>query len=150
MPMDFTAYPETWGAFSYEIRFTRARGRCECTGQCGMHGPDPEPRRCLEIHGNSGKFINGRVKLTTAHLCDCYPICAKPDHVLAMCQRCHLRLDRYRHAAARLRTQAAPGYKAQRFRHRAKELHFDQLAELDRLPARKKNTFWIPGGPRKA
>lgn len=144
MPVKASEYPPTWAAFSREIRYGRAGGRCECTGECGLHQPDPQPRRCLEMNHRAAKFHGGNVWLSVAHLCDCYPICTNPEHVKAMCQRCHLRFDRFRHAATRLRSQAAPGYKAQRYRRRAKELGFDQLAELTNVPARKKTPFWFP------
>jgi hypothetical protein len=50
--------------------------------------------------------------LTVAHLCACAPLCAEPSHLLAMCQRCHLRTDivlHMQHAAEhrrRLKEQA--------------------------------------------
>ena len=50
MPMDLRNYPPEWKAFSLRIRFDRARGACECTGDCGqMHtGPfklSSQPKR---------------------------------------------------------------------------------------------------------
>jgi len=99
--MDLTKYPPNWKAFSYPIRFARAQGRCECTGECGMHSPNPSPRRCTERHGQPAQWAKGKVTLTVAHLCDCDPPCATPSHVKAMCQRCHLRTDLQLHIAHR-------------------------------------------------
>lgn len=107
MPVDWTRYPPIWKSFSYHVRFVRAQGRCECTGECGMHRPNPRPRRCVEMHRQPARWFHGRVTLTVAHLCNCDPLCTNPGHVIAACQRCHLRIDRYKHAQARLVTQKA-------------------------------------------
>lgn len=97
MPIDLKRYPKNWRRFSAEIRFIRARGRCECKGQCGLHGGIKAQRQCTETHGKPANFAKGTVVLTTAHLCHCDPPCAKPHHVIAACQRCHLRIDRELH-----------------------------------------------------
>ena len=104
MPVDYKKYPAGWGIFSNHIRFDRAGGRCECTGQCGLHPPvlewkqsEPKVRRCIEKHGAKAMWANGRIILTVAHLCQCDPICKIENHVLAMCQRCHLRVDNKLH-----------------------------------------------------
>jgi hypothetical protein len=107
MPVNWTLYPANWRTFSAEIRFARAKGRCECEGQCGMHTPNPNPRRCVEAHRQPARWFHGRVTLTVAHLCTCTPLCAIHEHVIAACQRCHLRIDRYKHAQARLLTHRA-------------------------------------------
>lgn len=93
MPTDMTRYPADWKQFSAFIRFTRAKGQCECHGQCGLHQPARNTRRCTERHRHPAQHARGRVTLTTAHLCLCEPPCTNPDHVLALCQRCHLRID---------------------------------------------------------
>jgi hypothetical protein len=93
MPIDLNRYPPYWKQFSYWVRFTRAHGRCECNGQCGLHGGQEKPRRCTEVHGRVANFARGKVILTTAHLCECDPPCSKQHHVIAACQRCHLRID---------------------------------------------------------
>lgn len=93
MPVDMKRYPENWRKFSDEIRFVRAGGRCECRGECGLHSAHPGPRRCVEVHGEPAKWAKGKVVLTVAHTCKCDPLCANPEHVLAMCQRCHNRMD---------------------------------------------------------
>lgn len=58
-----------------------------------------------------------KIVLTVAHLdneggvCDCRERtglkCARPDHVKALCQKCHLTLDMPKHIAGRQRTLAA-------------------------------------------
>ena len=109
MPMNRAQYPDNWETISSRIRFERAGGRCECTGECGAdHGG-----RCNAPHGETVwrredarhiwrlpdaetppvGWYAVRVVLTTAHL----------DHdrgnndeanLLALCQHCHLRHDR--------------------------------------------------------
>jgi len=86
-------YPEGWDEFSRFIRFTRAGGVCECVGECGLHKTNPGSRRCCEWDGHKAKWARGIVRLTVAHTCKCDPPCINPEHVKAMCQRCHLRLD---------------------------------------------------------
>lgn len=107
MPFDVSRYPANWPQFSAWVRFVRAQGRCECTGQCGKHVPNPIQRRCCEMHHKPARWFRGRVVLTVAHLCDCEPPCAIAGHVIAACQKCHLRIDRFRHAARRLAHQQA-------------------------------------------
>ncbi len=106
MPIDKNLYPAGWRDFSYFIRLVRAQGQCECTGQCGLHQPNPSTRRCIEKHHTKARWFRGIVRLTTAHICTCNPICKIPEHTLAMCQRCHLRLDSKMHAQHRVATQA--------------------------------------------
>ncbi len=121
MPMNLRSYPNNWKAFSREIRFGRAAGQCECSGECGRHGVVLSGRskgmrkRCLAIHGDRSENGRGTVVLTTAHLwkgpCRCAlenegQKCARPDHVRAMCQGCHLRYDKTLHADTRGRTRA--------------------------------------------
>ena len=106
-------YPKGWRAFSDGIRFGRAGGRCECKGECGLHRDHPGPRRCEEHHGKPARWAKGKVILTVAHLdaeggpCQCPSPCDNPDHVKAMCQRCHLRYDVPRHQANARATRAA-------------------------------------------
>jgi hypothetical protein len=83
-------YPDDWKAVSRFVRHERAGGRCECEGQCGLH---TTTGRCVERDGEKAKFAKGKVVLTTAHTCTCDPLCSNPAHLLAMCNRCHLRLD---------------------------------------------------------
>lgn len=91
-------YGPDWKSFSRKIRFVRAGGRCECEGQCrrGTH-----VGRCPNRHGGVAYGTGARVVLTTAHLCHT-PECR--EHVLAMCQGCHLHYDRDHHAQTRRET----------------------------------------------
>ncbi len=89
-------YPEDWRAISDRIRFERAGGRCECSGQCGIdHGG-----RCTAVHGQPHPVTGSRVVLTTSHL-DHDPTNCDDDNLLGACQRCHLAYDRDHHAATR-------------------------------------------------
>ncbi len=110
MSFDPKDYPSDWAPFSRQIRFERAGSRCECVGECGLHGPSlfsQAARRCVEVNGAPAKWAKGKIVLTVAHLnakggpCSCAPLCATPDHVKAMCQRCHLRYDVERHVEQR-------------------------------------------------
>jgi hypothetical protein len=103
MPIDLSRYPTNWRTFSAAIRFARARQQCECPGHCGLH----QGRRCTERHGQPAVWARGRIHLTVAHLCSCDPPCAIPSHVIAACQRCHLRIDRQLHKRHRLASALA-------------------------------------------
>lgn len=73
----------------------RARHCCEACGAPNgsyrrpVHDPEPED-------GLAAPSV--RVVLTIAHLCRCEPPCMDLEHVKALCQRCHLRLDARLHA----------------------------------------------------
>jgi hypothetical protein len=88
----------------------RAGGRCECEGECGLHDGrdllDRQAHRCVEQHGQPGKFAKGKIVLTIAHLCH-RKKCARRKHLKAMCQRCHLRYDIHLHVAHRKRNAAS-------------------------------------------
>ena len=95
-------YPPNW----QEIRsfvLIRAFNRCECMGHCGRHGRS-KMRRCEEMNGKKAKWANGKVVLTIAHLCH-HQDCDNVEHLMAACNRCHLRYDRFMHlkSAARKR-----------------------------------------------
>ena len=88
-----TRYPDNWIEISYQIRFVRAEGRCECTGECGRHDG-----RCNAEHGKPHPVTNSIVILTTAHLGadtgDKHDkLDVRPENLKAMCQRCHLLFD---------------------------------------------------------
>ena len=97
-------YPIYWQELSLYIRFRRAGGRCECMGECGLHRTHPGPRRCIEHDGEFAVWAKGKVMLTVAHLCH-DPSCDDPEHLRAMCQRCHLRYDAKFHAQNASRTR---------------------------------------------
>lgn len=95
-------YPAGWKDFSRHIRYERAEGRCECLGHCGLHRTHPGPRRCVERDQQRAVWAHGIIVLTVAHLCSCDPPCIDAGHCLALCNRCHLRVDvplHQRHAA---------------------------------------------------
>lgn len=77
---------DTWRILREAI-LSRARQACECVGECGMAHKD----WCNRKNKESG------VVLTIAHLCH-RPECTKPTHLKALCQRCHLRVDRFNRA----------------------------------------------------
>jgi hypothetical protein len=94
MPIkDKTKYPKNWKKISDEIRFERAKGQCECEGECGLH----HGRRCVEKHGDLARWANGKVILTVAHL-NHNEKDSRRKNLKAMCQRCHLRYDSKHHA----------------------------------------------------
>lgn len=119
-------YPENWGEIRKQIleiaKNENGVPQCMCTGECGLHrftplhtGSEPAPptigvdgkpgahrRRCEELNGTPGKWMAGTVVLTTAHLCN-DPKCDNHEHLKAMCQRCHLRLDVDHHKSNRRR-----------------------------------------------
>lgn len=103
MPFELQRYGTGWQQFSGHIKHYRARGQCECTGQCARHSPF----RCEEKHLTPAKRARGTIRLTTAHLCSCDPPCQNPRHVIAACQKCHLRIDIPRHIATRRAKQLA-------------------------------------------
>lgn len=111
--MDRTKYPTDWDAIADGIR-ARARGRCECHGECGnLHETEPgtgddtpwsdEPAaelftRCASLAGRDNPVTRRTVILTVAHL-NHTPMDCRDENLRAMCQRCHLSYDRERHIA---------------------------------------------------
>ncbi len=79
-------YPADWKAISQRIRVQRAKGQCECRGECGLH----HGRRCAERNRNRAMWAKGSIVLTA----DC-----RDENLKAMCQRCHLRYDAGHHQA---------------------------------------------------
>jgi len=129
MGFDPADYPSDWKDVSRAIR-DRSRGRCECRRECGVNHAEenalqiarsdvPVPPLEQDV-GRCGRW-NGdalggyRVVLTVAHLwrgpCAEHAAarvkCGDPDHLKAMCQRCHLAYDREHHVAAARRTRHA-------------------------------------------
>lgn len=123
MPVDPKRYPKDWPRISQAIR-GRSEGLCECTGECGeAHFPAP---RCGAPNGGWIQRLEAdaaiwrapldpdrtppeaergwsrpiRVVLTVAHL-DHGTENNDPGNLRALCQRCHLLLDREQHAASR-------------------------------------------------
>lgn len=117
-------YPKNWREIRASI-VARAEHRCECTGECGEvheHRPDDARARCSApnglsivrdtdhlsrwwLHGcGSGCTVEPcgaiRVVLTVAHL-DHIESNNDPANLRALCQRCHLLLDREDNARRR-------------------------------------------------
>ena len=101
-PSERAKYPPQWKNLSFSIRFLRAQGVCECTGQCGLHAG----RRCTERHGQQASYARGKVVLTTMHL-NHEPSDCRPENLMAACQRCHNRYDSAHRADTRAATKAA-------------------------------------------
>lgn len=112
MPWNKALYPPEWPAIRAAC-LLRAQEQCECLGECGLHCTHPGPRRCVEQQHMPALWARGRIVLTTAHLCQCDPLCGLLTHLKMLCQRCHLRLDRSLHAqhaaGTRRRRQAEVG-----------------------------------------
>lgn len=138
-PSERARYPKDWSAISLRIR-ERAEQRCECTGQCRDRHGDADGTRCdapngkhilralegpvyitweqceageLETRFAGRGFAERAVKivLTVAHL-DHAPENCSDENLLAMCQRCHLRMDselHQRNARATRRSHKARG-----------------------------------------
>ena len=123
MPVDYSNYPSDWHAISKQIRAERAGHICECVGECGTDheaehdaeiaevlrelGKSLNADRCQAMNRCDHPITNSRVVLTVAHLCNCHPLCANPLHLKALCQRCHLRLDKPIHMRNAARTRRA-------------------------------------------
>lgn len=93
-PENAIRYPADWQEISKRIRFERAGGRCECEGECGRGTHDG---RCPNVHGGEAYGTGSLVILTVAHLDNTPENCAD-ENLRAMCQGCHLHLDRDHHA----------------------------------------------------
>jgi hypothetical protein len=111
-------YPIDWSLISLQVRFERARGRCESCGR--PHGtivtqlPDgrwwDEASRCWrDDAGRPATWpdiveftaaVPRRIYLGTAHL-DHDPQNSRLRNLRALCQRCHLRHDRLEHRRRR-------------------------------------------------
>ena len=112
-------YPKNWPEIRDRI-LGRAAYRCECTGECGiehehqlMEGPlrhvcgAPQRAKIVRSHDkkdwwfylepSQGKPV--RIILTIAHHPDHTIENVSEDNLKAMCQMCHLRVDRHLHAA---------------------------------------------------
>lgn len=85
-------YPDNWKEITDAIG-VRSGGQCECTGECALH----RGVRCQERDREPAKFAGGIVVLTTAHRNHCKSDC-RPENLLDMCNKCHLRMDMVLHA----------------------------------------------------
>lgn len=85
-PENYDRYPDDWAIRSVFVRFIRARGKCEF---------------CQAEHLHPHPITGSRVILTTAHLYNKQPEAASLLNLKALCQRCHLNLDKDDHKLAR-------------------------------------------------
>lgn len=118
-------YPADWKAIRAAI-MARAGDACECTGQCGDPHADgpcaaPHMERILRDHREPARWSehdpelaglnpeSTKVILTVAHV-DHDERNNDPSNLLALCQRCHLKLDAADNLARkRERANAAAG-----------------------------------------
>jgi hypothetical protein len=118
-------YPKDWPAIRERI-LLRAGNACECIGECGSSHEDGRcdaPNHTLverhkedgveiwRLHGHSTICLGERcdavgVVLTIAHLDHDVSHNAETN-LKAMCQRCHLRLDKEQHAKNAAATRAS-------------------------------------------
>lgn len=100
-PENRKRYPPDWPEISRQIRWDRARGRCECKGECGRGHVD----RCRwrAYQALTDRIGGPVVILTVAHL-NHTPEDCRPENLKAMCQGCHLAYDREHHARTRAAT----------------------------------------------
>ena len=103
-PENKDRYPDDWPQISRRIRFERAAGRCECTGQCRRRRP--HVGRCAAVNGQTNPATGATVWLTVAHL-DHTPENCADENLAAMCQACHLAYDTDHHAETARATRAA-------------------------------------------
>ncbi|SKV05660.1 Uncharacterised protein [Mycobacteroides abscessus subsp. bolletii] len=96
-------YPKDWPEISRRVRFERAKGRCECEGECrrGTHLD-----RCPNVNGQPAYGTGSTVVLTVAHM-NHTPEDCRDQNLRAMCQGCHLHYDAGHHAQTRQRTRTA-------------------------------------------
>ncbi len=97
-PENRRRYPPDWPQIATRIKVERARGRCECLGECGR-GTHYEGR-CPNRHGQPAYGTGRKVVLTTAHL-NHTPEDCDDTNLKAMCQGCHLHYDKEHHAHTR-------------------------------------------------
>lgn len=120
-PENKSRYPDNWDQISNWVRFTRARGRCECRGECGRPVVHlAADRRCPNEHGQRARDTGKPVVLTTAHLNHVVEDC-RLENLAGWCAPCHLYYDREHHAQTRAATKRAE-----------LEAQMDSLFEIDK------------------
>jgi len=90
-PENKKRYPSNWKEISKDIRFNRAKNKCEV---CGCENYKPHPQ------------TGSKVILTVAHL-DHTPENCDYDNLKAMCQKCHNTYDAPHRAANRKKKKKA-------------------------------------------
>ena len=87
-PENRSKYPADWPELVRQVA-TRAGGRCECLGECGIAHAET---RCAACNGFPNPETGSKTVLTTAHL-DHDPSGRDPNRLRQFCQRCHNRYD---------------------------------------------------------
>ena len=97
MPVDMSRYPVEWKNIIVPRIAKRARGRCECTGECGKH-----TERCPARNHKPHPVTRSVSVFTVAHLgigpggkhdtSEC-----RDENLKHMCNYCHLNFDRDEH-----------------------------------------------------
>lgn len=102
MPIDYKKYPPNWKTEVRPAILARAKNCCELCGvenyAIGVRNPDGAfvelgDDETQHIWAMATGFRVFKIVLTIAHKCD-DTMCSDHDHLLALCQRCHLGLDR--------------------------------------------------------
>jgi len=130
-PAQKARYPRDWPQVRARI-LARAGNVCECTGQCGDHAREvcrapnsdwicrlrDDPARWVHLRHFDARNHRAsvRVVLTIAHYPDRAPENCDDSNLLALCQRCHLMLDREQHLESRRTTRATTNRQQTLFR----------------------------------
>lgn len=120
MPCDYKNYPPHWKELRAKV-LLRAGNKCECTGEClsescrkarcnAPNGRVVQRKKTNQAEWAPALFLDApetpelgkpfKIVLTTAHTCQ-DASCGDVEHLLALCQRCHLKLDSTQHVLTR-------------------------------------------------
>lgn len=109
MPVDWSRYPPDWKAISLRIR-ARDHWRCKVCGvPNGLRGWRDAHGRFRPLHSWEAPppgICAVQIILTVAHIHDADPANCAETNLQALCQACHLYLDRFLHAAHAKATRA--------------------------------------------
>lgn len=90
MPWNSKQYPLAWASEIRPAILTRGHHCCEGS---------PAYPLCRAANHQPHPVTKSYVVLTVAHTCRCSPPCGYLEHLLLLCQRCHLTMDAALHAA---------------------------------------------------
>lgn len=117
-PCNYKEYPENWKWLSKQI-IADAGDRCELcyapnhtmVSRCktGMFPWSPLPdKKDIEYMDKRSERLT-KIILTVHHI-DSDKTNSKKQNLIALCQRCHCRLDLYKHMANRKKSKAEKGF----------------------------------------